>query len=76
LGEEQEENLMIMFKKMEEEITKLRENMELLTSMTYEVIVELLPIITTIQYDYSNKLDEALKLFQWYAEKQTGREYT
>jgi len=61
---------------MEEEITKLRENMELLTSMTYEVIVELLPIITTIQYDYSNKLDEALKLFQWYAEKQTGREYT
>lgn len=76
MGEEQEENLMIMFKKMEEEITKLRENMELLTSMTYEVIVELLPIITTIQYDYSNKLDEALKLFQWYAEKQTGREYT
>ena len=73
---EDEENLLTIFKKIETELTKTREVLELQTEINYEITTQLPTIIYQIANDYSTKLNEALKLFQWYAERSTGRKYT
>ena len=75
MGEEQEENLITIFKKIQEEMTKTRETMELMTEINYEIATQLPSIMYQVLNDYSTKINEALKLFKWYAEKQTGRKY-
>lgn len=75
MGEEQEENLLTIFKKIQEEMTKTRETMELMTEVNYEIATQLPSIMYQVLNDYSTKINEALKLFKWYAEKQTGRTY-
>ena len=72
MAEKQEENLLTIFKKIETELTKLRETMELQTAITFEAIAILPPIISRLQ----DEQQEMKKLFQWYAENQTGRKYT
>jgi len=73
---EKEENLITIFKTIETELTKIREIMETMNLVNYEIATQLPTIMYQILNDYSSKIDEALKLFQWYAEKQTGRKYT
>ena len=73
---EEEENLLTIFKKILEELTKTRESMELMTEINYEIATKLPSILYQVLNDYSTKINEILKLFQWYAENQTRRKYT
>ncbi len=72
----EEENLLTIFRQIKEDIAKLRETMETQTAVNYEIATQLPIIINQILNDYSTKIDEALKLFKWYAERSTGRKYT
>lgn len=71
-----EENLITIFKKMETELTLLRETMETQTAVNYEIATQLPILFGQIMNDYYIQMNEALKLFKWYAEKSTGRKYT
>lgn len=73
---EEEENLITIFKTMETELIKIREIMETMNQVNYEIQTQLPMIIYQTLNDYSSKINEALKLFKWYAERSTGRKYT
>jgi len=73
---EKEENLLTIFKQMSTDISKIRENMDNLATKLDTTISDLITLNANILYDYYVELQELKKLFQWYAEKQTGRKYT
>jgi len=76
MAEEPEENLITIFKQITEELKKTRESIENLVMKVDVTTDNLTTIVTYTLYDYYVELQELKKLFQWYAEKQTGRKYT
>ena len=72
----EEENLITIFKQMKQEMKKLREIIDTQTMINYEIATQLPAIIEQMQITYNIRIDKAIKLFQWYAEKRTGRKYT
>lgn len=61
---------------MSTDISKIRENIDNLATKLDTTISDLITLNANILYDYYLELQELKKLFQWYAEKQTGRKYT
>jgi len=73
---EEEEDLLTIFKKILEELTKTRESIEMQTKINYEIATQLPLIMYQSINDLNSQLDKSLKLFKWFAEKSTGRTYT
>jgi len=69
----EEENLLTIFKKILEELTKTRESIEMQTKINYEIATQLPLIMYQSINDLNSQLDKSLKLFKWFAEKSTGR---
>ena len=76
MEEKPEENLITIFKQIATNISKIRENMDELLIRLDTTTSDLITLNANILYDYYMELQEMKKLFQWYAEKQTGRTYT
>lgn len=71
----EEDNILTLLKGIQQEITKLRESTERLETLISDSSDTANTIIANTLYDLYTLLDETRKLFQWYAEKTTGRTY-
>lgn len=76
MAKEEEENLLTISKQIATDIGKMRENMDNLLIGLDATVDDLITLNANILYEYYTQLLEMKKLFQWYAEKQTGRKYT